>query len=143
MRELLAIDCMPGGGPNPPPVGHFLRLAGDMPAPKRTLPESLVAGSCARTMLAGAIPAPKRTRRGSAIFLEGLRTTGCFLLDMGFLLECGFDEVQIANTAPEATAFARCLHREAFINPPWVENNERFALSEGLLGGASAVAGSR
>src|SRR5687767_6429926 len=101
MRELLAIDCMPGGGPNPPPVGHFLRLAGDMPAPKRTLPESLVAGSCARTMLAGAIPAPKRTRRGSAIFLEGLRTTGCFLLDMGFLLECGFDEVQIANTAPK------------------------------------------
>ena len=42
----------------------------------------------ARTRLAGAKPAPKRTRRGSAIFLEGLRTTGCFLLDMsGFSLK--------------------------------------------------------
>jgi hypothetical protein len=62
---------------------------------------------------------------------------------MGFLLECGFDEVQIANTAPEAAAFATCLHREAFINPACVENNERFAWREALLGSASAVAGGR
>ena len=35
-----------------------------------------------------------RTRRGSAIFLDGLRTTGCFLLDMGFLLEWVGDRVK-------------------------------------------------
>ena len=63
-------------------AAYFLSLAGVIPEPKRTAPESWVAGSFART-LAGAIPDPKRTRRGSAIFLEGLRTIGCFLLDMG------------------------------------------------------------
>jgi len=38
--------------------------------------------SAGRISFAGAEPVPKRTRRESAIFLVGLRTTGCFLLFM-------------------------------------------------------------
>ena len=49
---------------------YLRRIAGAEPLPKRTAPESWVAAS------------RRRTTGVLAIFLEGLRTTGCFLLDM-------------------------------------------------------------
>jgi uncharacterized membrane protein required for colicin V production len=67
-------------------------MAGAEPLPKRIAPESWVDASRARTTI------------GLAIFFEALRTTGCFLLDMGFLLERVVVNGSDCERAPKAAA---------------------------------------
>ena len=75
---------------------HFRSQAGAEPVPKRIVPASVLAASTGRISFAGADPVPKRTRRESAIFLVGLRTTGCFLLFMCFSLFACWSKTSIA-----------------------------------------------
>src|SRR4029079_9068667 len=63
------------------PRPYLRSAAGAETPPKRTVRRSRVAEFCVRRTC-GAEPPPQRPLRESAIFLEGLRTTGCFLLDM-------------------------------------------------------------
>src|SRR6185436_10169376 len=102
---------------------YLRRIAGAEPLPKRMAPESWVAAS------------RRRTTGVLAIFLEALRTAGCFLLDMsGFSLSRLSIGFKLRMPHWVAAAFGRCLFGEAFINPPSLRNNERFGCSGALLG---------
>jgi hypothetical protein len=76
---------------------HFRSQAGAEPVPKRIFPASALAASTGRISFAGADPVPKRMRRESAIFLVGLRTTGCLLLFICFSLFACWSRTSIAR----------------------------------------------